>query len=571
MKIGLISLLLVLSNTNFNILKSESEPIKNEANDIFVLANNITGEEKNQKISFETQIFTFKALGHKNISDISYKLDFSDTKWEINLDTINTEEDLVYCNVTFQDVDIDFTKTKYFSNKLTFTFNTSEEVIFNIYAIPSFIYFDESDLNLSVVKNSEFDIKLINGDGIINIEQNEVSIDIINNENDVLKEGSILTSIPYGKHYICSDATGKATIRYQFKRDLNGDKNAEIIKTFLINVYVIDGVFYFYEKTDSNSFEVINLENKLRLETFSYKEVYIGNIEDQQFDSSNISIKENISNNFQILDTEEVKENIDGVNHEFLKLRIMTGANLGDFSLIAGVKNNKKIDTKLDIEVKQGNYYISSNDKLLLNNKIFIYEPVDFYSIDNLILVKDNLNENFVTEDYKITFNQGILNRLGKQTIIADVFIDNKIHKYTYFNVWVTMNPKLSTSGHGLSTSQQIIYYQDLLKKTTNSTLSSYTKEERYDDLEYEYINSLSSEGKKSLASDFSFIRAYRNFIINNKFKTSFFKEIPIELGISRLIVPISIICVCGIIIIISLTCSLYYIYHQKGTDKDEK
>ena len=309
----------------------------------------------------------------------------------------------------------------------------------------------------------------------------------------------------------------------------------------------------------------------MRLETFSYKEIYIGNIEDQQFDSSNISIKENISNNFQILDTEEVTETIDGISHEFLKLRIMTGANLGDFSLNARVKNNKKIDTKLEIEVKQGNYYISSNDKELLNNKIFIYDPVDFYSIDNLILVKDNLNENFITEDYKITYNQVLLNRLGKQTIIADVFIGNKIHKYTCFNVWVTMNPKLSTSGHGLSTSQQIIYYQDLLKKTTNSTLSSYTKEERYDDLEYEYINSLSTEAKKSLASDFSFIRAYRNFIINNKFKTSFFKEIPIELGISRLIVPISIICVCGIIIIISLTYSLYYIYHQKGTDKDEK
>lgn len=571
MKIGLISLLLVLSNANFINLKFENDAIKNKDNNIFVIANNITGEEKNQKISFETQVFTFNALGHKDISDISYKLDFSDTKWEINLDTINEKEDLVYCNITFQDLDLDFTKTKYFSNKLTFTFNTSEELSFNIYAIPSFIYFDEADLNISVVKNSEFDIKLINGDGIINIEQNEISIDIISNENDVIKEGSILTSVPYGKHYICSDTTGKATVRYQFKRDLNGDKKPEIIKTFLINVYVIDGVFYFYEKTDTNSFEVIDLDNKLRLETFSYKEIYIGNIEDQQFDSNNISIKEEINNNFQILDTEEVIENIDGVNHEFLKLRIMTGANLGDFSLMARVKNNKKIDAKLEIEVKQGNYYISANDKALFNNKIFVYEPIDFYSIENLILVKDNLNENFITENYKITYNQGALNRLGKQTIVVDVFIGNKIHKYTYFNIWITMNPKLSTGGHGLSPSQQINYYQDLLKKTTNSTLSSYTKEERYDDLEYEYINSLSTEAKKSLASDFSFIRAYRNFIIKNGFKTSFFKEIPIELGISRLILPISIICVCGIIIIISLTYSLYYIYHQKGTDKDEK
>jgi len=133
------------------------------------------------------------------------------------------------------------------------------------------------------------------------------------------------------------------------------------------------------------------------------------------------------------------------------------------------------------------------------------------------------------------------------------------------------MDGRFSSTENSVSTDNQITLYKSLLNKARNSTLSSYTLKERYDDLEYEYLNSLSNETKNALANDFEFIRNYRNFILENNFKESFFREISINLGFSRLILPITIISVSSILLIMTLSFSLYYIYHQKGKDQDEK
>ncbi|HBS10418.1 MAG TPA: hypothetical protein DEA28_01620, partial [Firmicutes bacterium] len=233
-------------------------------------------------------------------------------------------------------------------------------------------------------------------------------------------------------------------------------------------------------------------------------------------------------------------------------------------------KNNKNVYKEINIKIKGSNYKISINEDNTLNKRYFILDPINFSKITNLIKVYEN-NKLIEIDNYDVNFIQSNnYSLLGKNNIIVNISINN-MHIFSTFNVYITMDGRFSSTENSVSTDNQITLYKSLLNKARNSTLSSYTLKERYDDLEYEYLNSLSNETKNALANDFEFIRNYRNFILENNFKESFFREISINLGFSRLILPITIISVSTILLIMTLSFSLYYIYHQKGKDQDEK
>ena len=570
MKFGLVSLFSLLGVfngvNNANKIPSLSEVNNLDANkSIYVLASNIIQVDNKQTVNFET--INYQISNHDEIinESITYKLKNDDENWIIS----SLGKDYTY-SLTYNTLNnYIYSSKNYFTNVLEFYNEDTLIDTVSIYAIPSYINFSEDKLNISVIKNSEFEVKLVDGDGVINVDQKEIYISHIADDN-LIEEEKTLIALPYGKTFKSGDNIGETIVKYEFKKDLDDDNKLEVIRSFDISISVVDGTFYFYELNENNEFIEINSSKYLELEGLSLKELYIGNINDDSFDSNNFVLANEYSTYFQLLDTSNYEQKINDKIFKFLKLRILTNGIDGTIQVKIKAKNNKNVYKDINIKIKGSNYKISINEDNTLNKRYFILDPINFSKITNLIKVYEN-NKLIEIDNYDVNFIQSNnYSLLGKNNIIVNISINN-MHIFSTFNVYITMDGRFSSTENSVSTDNQITLYKSLLNKARNSTLSSYTLKERYDDLEYEYLNSLSNETKNALANDFEFIRNYRNFILENNFKESFFREISINLGFSRLILPITIISVSSILLIMTLSFSLYYIYHQKGKDQDEK
>lgn len=570
MKFGLVSLFSLLGVfngvNNANKIPSLSEVNNLDANkSIYVLASNIIQVDNKQTVNFET--INYQISNHDEIinESITYKLKNDDENWIIS----SLGKDYTY-SLTYNTLNnYIYSSKNYFTNVLEFYNEDTLIDTVSIYAIPSYINFSEDKLNISVIKNSEFEVKLVDGDGVINVDQKEIYISHIADDN-LIEEEKTLIALPYGKTFKSGDNIGETIVKYEFKKDLDDDNKLEVIRSFDISISVVDGTFYFYELNENNEFIEINSSKYLELEGLSLKELYIGNINDESFDSNNFVLANEYSTYFQLLDTSNYEQKINDKIFKFLKLRILTNGIDGTIQVKIKAKNNKNVYKDINIKIKGSNYKISINEDNTLNKRYFILDPINFSKITNLIKVYEN-NKLIEIDNYDVNFIQSNnYSLLGKNNIIVNISINN-MHIFSTFNVYITMDGRFSSTENSVSTDNQITLYKSLLNKARNSTLSSYTLKERYDDLEYEYLNSLSNETKNALANDFEFIRNYRNFILENNFKESFFREISINLGFSRLILPITIISVSSILLIMTLSFSLYYIYHQKGKDQDEK
>ena len=570
MKFGLVSLFSLLGVfngvNNANKIPSLSEVNNLDANkSIYVLASNIIQVDNKQTVNFET--INYQISNHDEIinESITYKLKNDDENWIIS----SLGKDYTY-SLTYNTLNnYIYSSKNYFTNVLEFYNEDTLIDTVSIYAIPSYINFSEDKLNISVIKNSEFEVKLVDGDGVINVDQKEIYISHIADDN-LIEEEKTLIALPYGKTFKSGDNIGETIVKYEFKKDLDDDNKLEVIRSFDISISVVDGTFYFYELNENNEFIEINSSKYLELEGLSLKELYIGNINDESFDSNNFILANEYSTYFQLLDTSNYEQKINDKIFKFLKLRILTNGIDGTIQVKIKAKNNKNVYKDINIKIKGSNYKISINEDNTLNKRYFILDPINFSKITNLIKVYEN-NKLIEIDNYDVNFIQSNnYSLLGKNNIIVNISINN-MHIFSTFNVYITMDGRFSSTENSVSTDNQITLYKSLLNKARNSTLSSYTLKERYDDLEYEYLNSLSNETKNALANDFEFIRNYRNFILENNFKESFFREISINLGFSRLILPITIISVSSILLIMTLSFSLYYIYHQKGKDQDEK
>ncbi len=570
MKFGLVSLFSLLGVfngvNNANKIPSLSEVNNLDVNkSIYVLASNIIQVDNKQTVNFET--INYQISNHDEIinESITYKLKNDDENWIIS----SLGKDYTY-SLTYNTLNnYIYSSKNYFTNVLEFYNEDTLIDTVSIYAIPSYINFSEDKLNISVIKNSEFEVKLVDGDGVINVDQKEIYISHIGDDN-LIEEEKTLIALPYGKTFKSGDNIGETIVKYEFKKDLDDDNKLEVIRSFDISISVVDGTFYFYELNENNEFIEINSSKYLELEGLSLKELYIGNINDESFDSNNFVLANEYSTYFQLLDTSNYEQKINDKIFKFLKLRILTNGIDGTIQVKIKAKNNKNVYKDINIKIKGSNYKISINEDNTLNKRYFILDPINFSKITNLIKVYEN-NKLIEIDNYDVNFIQSNnYSLLGKNNIIVNISINN-MHIFSTFNVYITMDGRFSSTENSVSTDNQITLYKSLLNKARNSTLSSYTLKERYDDLEYEYLNSLSNETKNALANDFEFIRNYRNFILENNFKESFFREISINLGFSRLILPITIISVSSILLIMTLSFSLYYIYHQKGKDQDEK
>jgi len=549
MKFGLVSLFSLLGVfngvNNANKIPSLSEVNNLDVNkSIYVLASNIIQVDNKQTVNFET--INYQISNHDEIinESITYKLKNDDENWIIS----SLGKDYTY-SLTYNTLNnYIYSSKNYFTNVLEFYNEDTLIDTVSIYAIPSYINFSEDKLNISVIKNSEFEVKLVDGDGVINVDQKEIYISHIGDDN-LIEEEKTLIALPYGKTFKSGDNIGETIVKYEFKKDLDDDNKLEVIRSFDISISVVDGTFYFYELNENNEFIEINSSKYLELEGLSLKELYIGNINDESsFDSNNFVLANEYSTYFQLLDTSNYEQKINDKIFKFLKLRILTNGIDGTIQVKIKAKNNKNVYKDINIKIKGSNYKISINEDNTLNKRYFILDPINFSKITNLIKVYEN-NKLIEIDNYDVNFIQSNnYSLLGKNNIIVNISINN-MHIFSTFNVYITMDGRFSSTENSVSTDNQITLYKSLLNKARNSTLSSYTLKERYDDLEYEYLNSLSNETKNALANDFEFIRNYRNFILENNFKESFFREISINLGFSRLILPITIISVSSILV----------------------
>lgn len=146
--------------------------------------------------------------------------------------------------------------------------------------------------------------------------------------------------------------------------------------------------------------------------------------------------------------------------------------------------------------------------------------------------------------------------------------IDDEL-KYSAFDIRITMDPKYNSDSDIIYDSTKILLYKDFLNYVVNNLPGYYSVEEAYEDLEYEYNNSLDESLRNTLANDFEFIRTYRRFIINNDFDSSFFSEININLGFGRYVAPIVIVVVVILTLGITLAFCFYFVYRKKGKEDD--
>ena len=377
-----------------------------------------------------------------------------------------------------------------------------------------------------------------------------------------------MTDIPYGITINTLENTGEATIRCSYIH------NESLIKYFDISIRIIDldEYFYIYELNEnSGDLEPYNLENTLELEAFSKKDLYIGNNLDY-FNPDDIII--NVSNNnketLEILDTSNVT--ID--NRTYLKLTIVPSNYLDERIIDINISTSSNINNVQTINLKvipsEYNIEIDSETLPIYPNKFSFINPPTINELKSLISVTNY--PSLTNNDIKlINFNGGeqVNYRLGKQRLYIKISSINGsgIDKYSKLDIALSLNPRLDNEDNNTSNlgNDLIIQnYKYFLNYINNNLPSYYTVNEAYSDLEYEYLYSLNDEIKRSLINDPEFVREYIKFILQNEFETSFFEGINVNFGVSRYIVPISIIVVAFTLTIIVLVTSLYFVYKKK-------
>ena len=563
---------------SFNIVNFSSSNINNttnifniENNEIYILKDSYFTEDNVNEVNYETYTFNFSLSNITN--DVSNELIINFNN-EDYLDYINVSSINYDSNLNSYSFDITGINKKE-NSPLIFTINyldyTSEEI--SVYVFES--YFDTTSKEITKPSETTFTFKLIDGVDIVNVSQTDIVYDEINDPNNVIEidESPLVTDIPYGITINTLENTGEATIRCSYIH------NDSLIKYFdiLIRIIDLDEYFYIYELNEnSGDLEPYNLENTLELEAFSKKDFYIGNNLDY-FNPNDIII--NVSNNnketLEILDTSNVT--ID--NRTYLKLTIVPSNYLDERIIDINISTSSNINNVQTINLKvipsEYNIEIDSETLPIYPNKFSFINPPTINELKSLISVTNypSLTNNDIE---LINFNGGeqVNYRLGKQRLYIKISSINGsgIDKYSKLDIALSLNPRLDNEDNNTSNlgNDLIIQnYKYFLNYINNNLPSYYTVNEAYSDLEYEYLYSLNDEIKRSLINDPEFVREYIRFILQNEFETSFFEGINVNFGVSRYIVPISIIVVAFTLTIIVLVTSLYFVYKKKDNSDE--
>ena len=558
---------------SFNIVNFSSSNISDttnifniENNEIYILKDRYFTEDNVNEVNYETYTFNF-SLSNITI-DVSNELIINFNN-EDYLDYINVSSINYDSNLNSYSFDITGINKKE-NSPLIFTINyldyTSEEI--SVYVFES--YFDTTSKEITKPSETTFTFKLMDGVDIVNVSQTDIVYDEINDPNNVIEidESPLVTDIPYGITINTLENTGEAIIRCSYIH------NESLIKYFDISIRIIDldEYFYIYELNEnSGDLEPYNLENTLELEAFSKKDLYIGNNLDY-FNPDDIII--NVSNNnketLEILDTSNVA--ID--NRTYLKLTIVPSNYLDERIIDINISTSSNINNVQTINLKvipsEYNIEIDSETLPIYPNKFSFINPPTINELKSLISVTNY--PSLTNNDIKlINFNGGeqVNYRLGKQRLYIKISSINGsgIDKYSKLDIALSLNPRLDNEDNNTSNlgNDLIIQnYKYFLNYINNNLPSYYTVNEAYSDLEYEYLYSLNDESKRSLINDPEFVREYIKFILQNEFETSFFEGINVNFGVSRYIVPISIIVVAFTLTIIVLVTSLYFVYKKK-------
>lgn len=596
----LIPILTSLSLSNFNNLNVKKEQNNEdlegfyfETNEIYILKENYFTESNVDEVPFEEVSFTFSYYSSSDIDVSNFKINAtSDLDY---LDYIEISEISVSIDTpssfSFSVKGLKENENNPITLKISYLDEVSEDI--SVYILDSYFDDDKSftkylPSSISEDNETQFTYQLIDGSDIVNIDQGDINFRIIENENNVIEISDELDfpiTLPYGVNIKTTSNTGKAIIRCEYVPSEN--KNL-VVKYFDINIIVINGNEYFYiyycdgdiSEPSINDLELVNLNIPFSLEPYSLYTFYIGNTNSEQFDPSEILITP--------LDNKESKaslikslyyKSVTIENIPFLKASFITSTPSLDSETIKisiSTKTNSNINKNLEINVIKGDFNIN----LSVDSPIKFYPtPYSILEIPTNLDFKKNLDI-FITDknghvldlpDFDIYTESGtteINYLLGKQRLY--VYFPS-VNKLTSFDVKLSMNPSLTTQDRELPLDMMTSLYKNLLERAVTNNLPSYYEvSDVYDDLEYEYVNSLTNEAKENLLRDTEFVRMYIRFILENEINTSFFKGINVNFGISRYALPIVIGVGIGVLFFITLGVGLYYVYKRKGNEEDE-
>lgn len=445
-----------------------------------------------------------------------------------------------------------------------------------IYSVPVYVndsFFSFDDFTLTKPTSSredplKFDIKLVDGDNISGIRQDEISYEIIENTNLCIKEITFGEIIPaYGIRLQTTENSGVCKVKCSYNyRKTNG--TLINVSSFIITINVVDQdkYFTFYELNENNEYVEIFEENPLEISSFSKKSIYIGNLTDN-FDPNDFEIK-NVSKLAGLVYIElNADYSIDN-KYPLLRVDIVPGSEIKTYRISIGIKDTN-ITKDLVVNATYYKYSIKINSSYIEPHYYIANRP-DFYHLSlvhgDFVSLLDSNNINLINS-YRPTFTQ-VSSRLGKQRIYVSFNIDGEF-KYSAFDIRITMDPNYNEDSDIIYDSTKILLYKDFLNFVVNELPGYYSVNEAYEDLEYEYNNSLDSVTRNTLANDFEFIRTYRRFIVNNDFDSSFFSEININLGFGRYVAPVIIIVVVILTLGVTLAFCFYFVYRKKGKEDE--
>lgn len=572
MKLALLSLIpaLLFSNqictniTNTNDVLNSNERTFNvtfEKDPYFILSETIIEDTSDFEITYQ-QIDSYFYVSNEDYNIINYSLKtlnsniFTITKFSYN-------ETLERFDFSLKGVDAGESYLQLDYQNETYTIP--------VYVNDSFFSFDDVTVTKPTSSKEDplkFDIKLVDGDDISGIRQDEISYEIIENTNSCIKEITFGEIIPaYGIRLQTTENAGVCKIKcsYNYRK---GDGTLINVSSFIITINVVEQskYFTFYELNEKNEYVEILGENPLEVQSFSKKTIYVGNLT-ANFDPSDFEIK----NSSKLGGLVYIELNSDySIDDEYplLRIDIVPGSEIKSYRISIGIKDTN-ISKDLVINTTYYQYSIKINSSYLEAHYYVANRP-DFYHLslvnsDFVSLVDEN-NINLINS-YRPTFTQ-VSSRLGKQRIYVTFNIDDEL-KYSAFDIRITMDPKYNSDSDIIYDSTKILLYKDFLNYVVNDLPGYYSVKEAYEDLEYEYNNSLDESLRNTLANDFEFIRTYRRFIINNDFDSSFFSEININLGFGRYVAPIVIVVVVILTLGITLAFCFYFVYRKKGKEDD--
>ena len=572
MKLALFSLIpallfsnkICLNTTSSNDILSDNQINLNitfEKSNYFILSETIIEDSSDFEITYqEIDSYFYVSNDDYNIANYSLKTNdpniFTITEFSYNADLERFDFSLKGIKAGESYLELDYLEETY---------------SVPVYVNNSFFSFDDFTLTKPTSSKEDplkFDIKLVDGDDISGIRQDEISYEIIENTNSCIKEITFGEIIPaYGIRLQTTENSGVCKIKcsYNYRK---GDGTLINVSSFIITINVVDqnNYFTFYELNEHNKYVEIFEENPLEVESFSKKSIYIGNLTND-FDPNDFEIK----NSSKLAGLVYIELNVDysiGDGYPLLRVDFVPGSEIKTYRISIGIKETN-ISKDLIVNATYYKYSIKINSSYIEPHYYIANRP-DFYHLSlvngDFVSLIDSNNINLVNS-YRPTFTQ-VASRLGKQRIYVTFNIDGEL-KYSAFDIRITMDPKYNGESDLIYDSTKILLYKDFLNFVVNNLPGYYSVEEAYEDLEYEYNNSLDSSTKNTLANDFEFIRTYRRFIVNNDFDSSFFSEININLGFGRYVAPVIIIVVVILTLGVTLAFCFYFVYRKKGKEDD--